>query len=162
MFKNRHNCKPHNELKSVNTVLIFASCSIKICRSLHGQSMHLFVNKTLATVSNPYSVNSTAKQFSGFLFYPFFNNITIYIEDITLWCKHMKFVFKWKKLCSLMTCFFHKKINFICSSQHVIFLLHRYECFEKKKQKTKKKQKNDVSDIFTSEDMENISLVTRM
>ena len=28
--------------------------------------------------------------------------------------------------------FFHSKINFICSSQRVIFLLHRYECFENK------------------------------
>ena len=27
---------------------------------------------------------------------------------------------------------------------------------------TKEKQRNDVSDIFTSEDMENISLVSRM
>ena len=30
--------------------------------------------------------------------------------------------------------FFHEKINFISSSQHVIFfILHRYECFENKK-----------------------------
>ena len=46
-----------------------------------------------------------------------------------------------------------EKINFICSSQRVIFfLLHRYECFKNKKtrRKTKDKQRNDVSDIFTS------------
>ena len=30
---------------------------------------------------------------------------------------------------------------------------------KKTRQKTKEKQRNDVSDIFTSEDMENISLV---
>ena len=33
---------------------------------------------------------------------------------------------------------------------------------KKDKRKTKEKQKNDVSDIFTSEDMENMSLVSRM
>ena len=52
----------------------------------------------------------------------------------------------------------------ICSSQRVIlFLLHKYECLKiKKKRKTKEKQKNDVSNIFTSEDMENMSLVSQM
>ena len=51
--------------------------------------------------------------------------------------------------------FFLEKINFICSNQHVIFfLLRRYECFENKK--------DYVSGIFTCEDMENISLVSRM
>ena len=54
---------------------------------------------------------------------------------------------------------FHEKINFISSSQRVIFcLLHRYECFENKK--NGRKTKEDVSDIFTSEDMSNISLVS--
>ena len=56
-------------------------------------------------------------------------------------------------------------INFICSNQRVtFFLLHRHEYFENKKtrRKTKEKQRNDVSDMFTSEDMENISLVSRM
>ena len=39
--------------------------------------------------------------------------------------------------------FFHKKINFICSNQRVIFfLLHRYECFENKKKLDKKQRKN--------------------
>ena len=55
-----------------------------------------------------------------------------------------------------MKSFFHKKINFICSNQRVIlFLLHRYECFENKKtrRKTKEKQRNDISDIFTSENI---------
>ena len=33
---------------------------------------------------------------------------------------------------------------------------------KKNRGKTKEKQGNDVSDIFTSEDMENISLVSRM
>ena len=77
----------------------------------------------------------------------------------------MKFIFEWKKdftskRTERVKFFFHEKINFICSSQHVIFfLLHRDECLEKK---TKEKQRNDFSDIFTSEDMENISLVSRM
>ena len=72
----------------------------------------------------------------------------------------MKFIFEWKKdftrsLRSLVKFFFHEKINFIYSSQRVIFfLLHRYECFENKK--------DYVSGIFTCEDMENISLVSRM
>ena len=49
---------------------------------------------------------------------------------------------------------FHEKTNFICSSQDVIFfLLHRYECFEKSLILQCPKQRNDVSDIFTSEDM---------
>ena len=57
-----------------------------------------------------------------------------YIGDITRWREHVKIIFE--------------KINFTCSNQLVIFfLLHRYECF---------------SDIFTSKDMENISLVSRM
>ena len=55
---------------------------------------------------------------------------------------------------------------FIFSNQRVIFLLlHRYECFENKKntrRKTKAKQRNDVSDVFPGEDMENISLISRM
>ena len=62
--------------------------------------------------------------------------------------------------------FFHEKINFLSSSQRVIlFLLHRYECFENKekwtknKGKTKEKQRNDISNIFTSEDMENQRLI---
>mgnify|MGYP001793617199 CR=1 FL=1 len=56
-----------------------------------------------------------------------------------------------------MKFFFREKINFICSSQRVIFfLLHRYECLENKK-KLDEKQRNDVSDIFTSEDMENVT-----
>ena len=33
---------------------------------------------------------------------------------------------------------------------------------KKTKRKTKEKQRNDVSDIFVREDMENISLVSRM
>ena len=52
-----------------------------------------------------------------------------------------------------------------CSNQRIIFfLLHRYECSENKKtrQKTKEKQKNGVSDIFTSDDIENISLASWM
>ena len=58
--------------------------------------------------------------------------------------------------------FIFEQINFICSNQSVnLFLLHRYECFENKKE-LDEKQRNDVSDIFTSEDMENISLVSRM
>ena len=79
----------------------------------------------------------------------------------------MKFIFEWEKdfyrsLRSLVKSFFHEKINFICSSQRVIFfLLHRYECFENKK-KLDEKQGNDVSDIFTRENMENMSLVSRM
>ena len=85
----------------------------------------------------------------------------------------MKFTFEWKKYirseCSeRVQSFSHEKINFKCSSQHVIFfLLHRYEysCLENKKKttrKTKEKQRNDVSYIFISEDIENKSLVSRM
>ena len=33
---------------------------------------------------------------------------------------------------------------------------------KKTSRKTKEKQRNDVSDIYTSEDVENISLVSRM
>ena len=80
----------------------------------------------------------------------------------------MKFIFEWKKYFTSerserMKSFFLEKINFICLSQQVIFfLLHRYVCFKKKKetrQKIKEKQRNDVSDIFTSEDMENTSRI---
>ena len=83
----------------------------------------------------------------------------------------MKFIFEWKKYFASerskrVKSFFHEKIHFIFSNQRVIFfLLHGYECLENKKtnkRKTKEKQKNDVSDIFTSEDMENISLVSLM
>ena len=83
----------------------------------------------------------------------------------------MKFIFEWKKYfknerSKRVKSFFHEKINFICSNQRAIFfLLHKYECFENKKKnrrKIKEKQRNDVSDIFTREDMENISLVSRM
>ena len=56
--------------------------------------------------------------------------------------------------------FFHEKINFICLNKRVnFFLLHRYECFEKK---IDEKQRNNVSDIFTSEDMEYTSVVSQM
>ena len=42
------------------------------------------------------------------------------------------------------------------SSQSVIFvLLHRYKCFKNNK-KIDEKQRNDISDIFTSENMENM------
>ena len=65
----------------------------------------------------------------------------------------MKFIF---------SCFFHEKINFISSNRLVIFfLLNRYEYLENKK-KLDEKQRNDVSVIVTSEDMESMSLVSRM
>ena len=79
----------------------------------------------------------------------------------------MKFIFEWKKYFTSehserAKSFFHKKINFISSCHRVIFLLlDRYECFENF-EKMDEKQRNDVSDIFTCEDMENISLVSRM
>ena len=79
----------------------------------------------------------------------------------------MKFIFEWKKYFTsehseLMKSFFHEKINFICSNQCVIFfLLHRYE-FSEKKKKLDEKQRNNVSDIFTSEDMEYTSVVSQM
>ena len=66
-----------------------------------------------------------------------FSNFINYIEDITQGCEDMKFIFEWKNYftseCSeRVKFFFHEKMNFISSSQHVIFfLLHRYECFEK-------------------------------
>ena len=53
----------------------------------------------------------------------------------------MKFIFEWKKYfksehSERVKYFFHDKINLICSCQRVIiFLLQRYECFEKKKKK---------------------------
>ena len=71
------------------------------------------------------------------------------IENITRWRERMKFIFEWKKY---------------FTSERIFFLLHSYECFENKKKtrrKTKEKQRNDVSDIFTSEDMENSPLVSR-
>ena len=55
----------------------------------------------------------------------------------------MKFIFEWKKY--LMTV----RSEFISE-------------LKKTRRKTKEKQRNDVSDIFTCEDMENISLVSRM
>ena len=50
----------------------------------------------------------------------------------------MKFIFEWKK--------------YLTSERTSV----------SKIKKIKEKQRNDVSDIFSSEDMENISLVTRM
>ena len=86
----------------------------------------------------------------------------LFIENITRWREHMNFIFEWKKYFirssrSLVKSFFHEKINFRCSSQRVIFFL-----LKKTRRKTKEKQKNCVSDIFTSEDMENMLLVSRM
>ena len=84
--------------------------------------------------------------------------IITFIEDITQWCEDMKFIFKWKKK-FMSEC--------ISSNQHVIFFYYINMSVLKMKKtswKTKEKQKNDVSNIFTSEDMENISLelVSRM
>ena len=48
----------------------------------------------------------------------------------------MKFIFEWQKYLTSEhseweKSFFHEKINFICSNQHVIFfLLNKYECFK--------------------------------
>ena len=56
-----------------------------------------------------------------------------------------------------------KFINFISSNQRAIFfLLHRYECFKNLRKKEKKKFEKLRNDVFTSEDIENISLVSRM
>ena len=79
----------------------------------------------------------------------------------------MKFIFKSKKIFHLfaaLTCeilfpiedklhIFEQTCNFL-----IITLIHvLYECFENKtknrQQKTKEKQRNDVSNIFTSEDI---------
>ena len=60
----------------------------------------------------------------------------------------MKFIFEWKNYFTSerrkrVKSFFHEKINFISSSQRVIFfLLHRYECFENKKKLDEKQRKN--------------------
>ena len=66
----------------------------------------------------------------------------------------------------LVKIFFHSKIYFMCLRHRLIFfLLHRHECFEdekKTRRKTKEKQRNEVSDIFISWDMENMWLVSRM
>ena len=55
----------------------------------------------------------------------------------------MKFIFEWKSERSERVKFFlHSKINFISSSQRVIFfLLHSIECFENKEKWTKNKGK---------------------
>ena len=81
----------------------------------------------------------------------------------------MKIIFKWKKYFTSerskqVKFYFREKINFIRSNQRVIFfLLHRYVIkFKKIDEKERKKQRNDISDIFTSEDMENMSFVSRM
>ena len=42
-----------------------------------------------------------------------------YIEDITRWREHMKFIFEWKKYFTSehseqVKSFFHEKINFLC------------------------------------------------
>ena len=71
----------------------------------------------------------------------------------------MKFIFEWKKYFTRERS--EDKLRMFKPTCN--FLLHRYECFEKKtRRKTKDKQRNYVSDIFTSEDMENISLASRM
>ena len=83
------------------------------------------------------------------------------LKDITQWHKHMKFIFEWKKYftreCSeQVKSFFHVKISFICSSQWVVFfLLHRYECFKITLILQCSNRRNDVSDIFITEDMQN-------
>ena len=61
---------------------------------------------------------------------------------------------------------FHENINFISSNQRVIFfLLHKYECFENKRKNwsnNKGKKKEWRQRYLHNEDMENISLVSRM
>ena len=80
----------------------------------------------------------------------------------------MKFIFKWKKYYTTnrskrVKSFFHEKINFICLSQRVIFIYYIDMSVSKITFILQcPKQRNDVSDIFTSEDMENMSLVSRM
>ena len=81
----------------------------------------------------------------------------------------MKFIFSWKnyftsKRSNFVKFFFHEKINFISSSQRVIFFFYYIHMSISKKKMDEKqgKQRNDVSDILTSEHMENISLVSRM
>ena len=81
-----------------------------------------------------------------------------YTEDITRWIEDMKFIFEWKKYftseCSeQIKSFFHEKINFTCSNQHLILYIDMSVLKIKKKnrRKTKEKQGNDVSDIFTSD-----------
>ena len=68
-----------------------------------------------------------------------------------------------KFICERKKIFFRKKINIRSSQLVIFFLLHRYECRRYGCFNVQcPKQRNDVSDIFTSEDMENISLVSRM
>ena len=81
-----------------------------------------------------------------------------YLENTTRWRKHMKFIFDWKKY------FMSER-----SQRVIFFLLHRNKKKKNKKEMISKselsareKQRNDFSDIFTSEDMENMSLVSRM
>ena len=78
----------------------------------------------------------------------------------------MNFIFERKKyftrsLRSLMQSFFHEKINFVCSNQCVILFYYIDMSVSKIKKQLDEKQRNDDSDIFTSEDMENM-LVSRM
>ena len=65
-----------------------------------------------------------------------------YTEYITQWLEHMKFIFSWKK--------YFTSECFDMSVSKITLIL---PCL---------KQRNDVSDIFISEDMENMTLVSRM
>ena len=60
--------------------------------------------------------------------------------------------------------FFHGKIYFISSNQRVIFFLLHTDMSVSKITLILQcpKQRNDICDIFTSEDMENMSLASRM
>ena len=75
----------------------------------------------------------------------FYQLLQRYVEDITRWREHMKFIYEWKN------CFTSERSIDISVSK-----------IKKSRRKTTEKQRNDVSDIFTSEDMVNISLVSRI
>ena len=94
----------------------------------------------------------------------------IYTENIARWLEHMKFIFSWKndftseRSSAQLTCeiFLHEKINFICSSQRAIFYYVDISVSKITLILPCPKQRNDVRDKFTSEDMESMSLVSRM
>ena len=70
------------------------------------------------------------KSFSIILFVYNFSYSDWYIEDMTWWLERMNFVFEWKKYFihewtqRTSEILFHEKINFICSSQCVIFFYY--------------------------------------
>ena len=68
------------------------------------------------------------------------NTVDTHLEDITRWHEHIKFIFKWKND------FMSESIDMSASKTTLIL-----QC---------PKQRNDINDIFTSENVENMSLIS--